>query len=93
MESGNRRAVRTGAGSKDPGAVATVGRTLWGMNHERMLKPLLVVAAVLVALAAAGVPVGAVLLPLAVLACPLMMVLMMRGMDHGQHRHDEEHRR
>ena len=59
------------------------------MNHERMLKPLLAVAVVLLLLAAAGVSIGAVLVPLAVLACPLMMFVMMRGMDHGRHEHHD----
>ena len=53
------------------------------MNHEQMLKPLLVVAGGLAAVALAGVPVGNVVFPLLALACPLMMIFMMRGMGHG----------
>ncbi len=57
------------------------------MNHQQMLKPMLVGAGVLVVLAVVGVPVGAVVLPLVLLACPLMMFFMMRNMDHGGHDH------
>jgi hypothetical protein len=31
----------------------------------------------------AGVPLASLLFPLVLLACPLMMIFMMRGMDHG----------
>ena len=61
------------------------------MNHQQMLKPLLVVAGVLVALAIAGVPVGNVVPLLIALACPLMMVFMMQGMGHGGGHSDHEH--
>ena len=57
------------------------------MNHQQMLKPMLVGAGVLATLALVGVPVGAVVLPLVLLACPLMMFFMMRNMDHGGHDH------
>lgn len=59
------------------------------MNHQQMLKPMLIGAGVLFVLAVAGVPVGSVALLLVVLACPLMMLFMMRGMDHGRGGHDE----
>lgn len=59
------------------------------MNHDHMIKPMLVGGAVLVALALAGVPVGNVALLLVVLACPLMMFFMMRGMDHGGDKRDD----
>ena len=53
------------------------------MNRNH-LSWLVVVGVVAVALAVAGVPFGT-LLPFAVLlACPLMMVFMMKGM-HGMH--------
>lgn len=55
------------------------------MNHQQMLKPALVVVALLAALALAGVPVGNVAYLLVALACPLMMILMMGGMAHGGH--------
>ena len=41
-------------------------------------------AILIVGLAAAGVPLGAIVVSLAVLACPLMMIFMMGGM-HGGH--------
>lgn len=53
-------------------------------NHRNHLNLLLAAAGVLIVLAALGVPVLTYLPVLAVLAiCPLMMVFMMRGMDHG----------
>lgn len=61
------------------------------MNYQHMLKPMLVVAGVLLALAALGAPVGAVAGPLIFLACPLMMVFMMRGMGHGDGRSHDDH--
>ena len=55
------------------------------MNHKQMHKPMLIGAAILLVLALLGVPVGGYLPFLFLLACPLMMVFMMRGMgmDHG----------
>ena len=58
-------------------------------HYNRMLPYLAGAAAVAVVLAVLGVPLGA-LLPFAfVLVCPLMMVLMMRGMSgmHGGEDH------
>lgn len=53
-------------------------------NHRNHLNLLLAAAGVLIVLAALGVPVLAYLPVLVVLAiCPLMMVFMMRGMDHS----------
>jgi hypothetical protein len=53
-------------------------------NHRNHLNLLLGAAGVFIVLAALGVPVFAYLPVLAVLAiCPLMMLFMMRGMDHG----------
>lgn len=56
------------------------------MNHQRFLAPAVIAVAALALAAALGVPVLAYL-PIAVLllACPLMMVFMMRGMSHGGH--------
>jgi hypothetical protein len=54
------------------------------MNHSSHLKLVLGAAAVFVVLAAFGVPVLANLPFLAILLiCPLMMMFMMRGMNHG----------
>ena len=54
------------------------------VNHQQMLKPMLIGAGVLVVLAIAGVPVGNFAFLLVLLICPLMMFFMMRGMmDHG----------
>ena len=49
----------------------------------------LAVAILVVGLAAVGVPVRIIVLPLALLACPLMMMFMMGGM-HGGQEHDPE---
>ncbi len=62
------------------------------MNHDKMLKPMLIAGAVLVVLGLAGVPIGNVGFLLFLLMCPLMMIFMMRGMDHGggqSHDHDQ----
>lgn len=61
------------------------------MNHTQMMKPLLVGAGILAVLSIAGLPVGGFLPYLVVLACPLMMVFMMRGMDHGGKDGDHSH--
>lgn len=54
------------------------------MNHSSHLKFVLGAVAVFVVLAALGVPVLANLPFLAILlVCPLMMIFMMRGMNHG----------
>lgn len=53
-------------------------------SHRNHLNLLFAAAGVFVVLAALGVPVLSYLPFLVVLAiCPLMMVFMMRGMDHG----------
>ena len=60
------------------------------MSHDRMMTYLLVAAAIAAALAVAGVPLAS-LLPFAILlACPLMMVFMMKGMS-GMHGGNEDH--
>jgi len=54
------------------------------MNHGNHLKLIGAAGAVLLVLAALGLPVLSYLPVLAIAAvCPLMMVVMMRGMDHG----------
>lgn len=55
------------------------------MRHRRVHAAVVGAAAVLIALALAGVPGRTVLLGLAVLACPLAMLVMMRQMGHGGH--------
>lgn len=60
------------------------------MNHQQMFKPILTLGVVLVGLLLVGVPVGGLVLPLVVLACPLMMFFMMRGMDHGHRQPDDQ---
>ena len=69
------------------------------MNTQQMAKPALVAGAVLVALVVAGLPVAYLGLLVLILACPLMMFFMMRGMggmDHGaggshDDLHDDDH--
>lgn len=56
------------------------------MNYQRFAGPAVIFVAALAVAAILGVPV-LTYLPVAVvaLACPLMMVFMMRGMSHGAH--------
>ena len=65
------------------------------MKREQLPLHALALAVFMVGLALAGVPVGALVVLLFVLACPLMMFLMMRGMDHGgsPRTHDAERER
>lgn len=59
-------------------------------NHSSHTKLILAAAAGFVVLAALGLPVLSYLPLLAILAlCPLMMMFMMRGMDHGGSERDE----
>ena len=54
------------------------------MNHGNHTKLIVAAVAGFVVLAAFGVPVLSYLPLLAIVAiCPLMMIFMMRGMDHG----------
>lgn len=65
------------------------------MKREQLPLYALVLAALIGGLALAGVPLGTLILLPIVLACPLMMFLMMRGMDHGStpsDHHDHEDR-
>lgn len=60
------------------------------VNHQQMIKPMLIGLAVFAVLGLAGLPVLNYLPLLIFLACPLMMLFMMRGMmDHG--RADDDH--
>lgn len=58
------------------------------MNHQQMIKPMLIGVAVLVGLGLAGLPVLNYLPLIIILACPLMMMLMMGG-GHGGSKHDK----
>ena len=60
------------------------------MNHQQMIKPMLIGVGVLFVLGLAGVPVGNYLPLLILLACPLMMMSMMGGMNHDD-KSDEHH--
>jgi DUF2933 family protein len=53
------------------------------MKREQLPLYALALAVLVVGLAFAGVPVGTLLVLPLLLACPLMMFFMMRGMDHG----------
>ena len=63
------------------------------MDLQKLIKPLLVAAGFVAVLLLLGVPRSYLVLPLLIVACPLMMFFMMRGMNHdnaaGQHRQDE----
>ena len=53
------------------------------MKREQLPLYALALAVLIVGLVFAGVPVGTLVVLPFVLACPLMMFFMMRGMDHG----------
>jgi hypothetical protein len=53
------------------------------MKKEQMPRYALALAVLVVGLAFAGVPLSTLLVLPLVLACPLMMMFMMRGMNHG----------
>lgn len=61
------------------------------MKREQLPLYAIALAVLIVGLAFAGVPLGTLLVLLLILACPLMMIFMMRGMDHGGTSHDHEH--
>ncbi|HET6953704.1 MAG TPA: DUF2933 domain-containing protein [Acidimicrobiales bacterium] len=50
------------------------------VNHQQMIKPMLIGLALFAALGLAGLPVLDYVPLLLVVACPVMMLLMMRGM-------------
>ena len=53
------------------------------MNREQLPLYAIALAVLVVGLVFAGVPVGTLIVLPLVLACPLMMFFMMRGMDQG----------
>ena len=53
------------------------------MKREQLPLYAIALAVLVVGLAFAGVPVGTLIVLPLLLACPLMMFFMMRGMDHG----------
>lgn len=53
------------------------------MNHQKMIKPMLIGVGILFVLGLAGLPVLTYVPLLIILACPLMMMFMMGGMNHG----------
>jgi hypothetical protein len=64
------------------------------MRREQLPLYAMALAVLMVGLAFAGVPMGTLIVLLIFLACPLMMIFMMRGMDHGsapRDRDDHEH--
>ena len=60
------------------------------MNHEQMIKPMLIGLGILLVLGLAGLPVLDYLPLLFLLACPLMMIFMMAAMNHGDDRRNKE---
>jgi hypothetical protein len=58
------------------------------MKKEQLPRYALALAVLVVGLAFAGAPLSSLLVLPLVLACPLMMVFMMRGMNHGSEQHD-----
>lgn len=61
------------------------------MNHQKMLKPMLIGAGVLVILGVLGLPVLDYAPLLILLLCPLMMIFMMGGMGRDSRDHDSAH--
>jgi hypothetical protein len=53
------------------------------MTRDKMPTVVIAGAIVVGAMILAGVPLASLFFPLVLLACPLMMIFMMRGMDHG----------
>ena len=63
------------------------------MKREQLPLYAVALAVLIVGLAYAGVPLGTLLVLPLILACPLMMLFMMRGMggmDHGGTNHDHD---
>jgi hypothetical protein len=61
------------------------------MKREQLPLYALALAVLVVGLAFAGVPAGTLVVLPIVLACPLMMFFMMRGMDHGSSSTRDDH--
>ena len=64
------------------------------MNHQQMIKPMLIGVGILFVLGFAGLPVLTYVPLLIILACPVMMIFMMGGMNHGSdqgEQHDQSH--
>jgi hypothetical protein len=64
------------------------------VNHQQMIKPMLIGVGILFVLSLAGLPVLTYVPLLIILACPLMMIFMMGGMNHGSdhgEQHDQSH--
>lgn len=61
------------------------------MNHQKMIKPMLIGVGVLFVLGLAGLPVLNYVPLLIILACPLMMMFMMGGMNHGGGQQGAQH--
>ena len=59
------------------------------MGREQLPLYAIALAVLVVGLAFAGVPLGTLLVLPLILACPLMMIFMMRGMDHGSTNRDD----
>ena len=53
------------------------------MKREQLPLYAIALAVLIVGLAFAGVPLGSLLVIPLILVCPLMIIFMMRGMDHG----------
>ena len=62
------------------------------MKREELPHYAIALAVLIVGLAFIGVPLGTLLLLPLLLACPVMMFFMMRGMDHGGSGHTHDHR-
>jgi hypothetical protein len=60
------------------------------MRREQLPLYAIALAVLVVGLAFAGVPVGILLVLPLILLCPLMMIFMMRGMNHGGTNHDHD---
>ena len=55
------------------------------MKRELLPGYAVALAVLIVGLVAVGVPLGTLLFVPLALVCPLMMIFMMRGMEHGSH--------
>ena len=60
------------------------------MRREQLPRYAMALAVLFVGLAFAGVPLGTLIVLPIFLACPLMMIFMMRGMDHSRPPRDRD---